>query len=190
MVLLFEGRLSTGGTFNVRTLRKLGFNWPRRHGLNEMECGSSFFPHVPGTIFLSGLSRPLSALTQWCFHALMPFLFTGRRFILIPFCNASPGTGRKSFPGQKKKRDLKLGGMIQHCRTCIIIFPFAHPQTPQHRHTCNKTRSVPSRRRRCHNNNIVSYTLFRLLHLILRFHALTQVEKYNLFEYFQSTSFN
>lgn len=54
-----------------------------------------FSPRRP-TLFFS-----LSTAARAC--SFLPEAPARRRFILIPFCNASPGTARKSFPGRKLK---------------------------------------------------------------------------------------
>lgn len=82
----------------------------------------------PGQFFQPGL-RFFSLFPPRCFRIYIrriPFYRRPRRrFILIPFCNASPGTGRKSFPGQKlkglkaRRNDSTLSYVHYHFPFCL-----------------------------------------------------------------------
>lgn len=86
-----------------------------------------------------------------------------RRFILIPFCNASPGTGRKSFPGQKlkglkaRRNDSTLSYVHYH-------FPFCSPYTSPARTKTYHSIS-PARPSLHHGRYYILFTLCRLLDL-------------------------
>lgn len=66
-----------------------------------------------------------------------------RRFILIPFCNVSPGTGRKSFPGQKlkglkaRRNDSTLSYVHYHFPFCS---PYTGPARAQKHHSISPAR--------------------------------------------------
>lgn len=102
-----------------------------------------FFPSArPKTIFLARFSPRLRFSVFRC--ARVPFYRRPRRrFILIPFCNASPGTGRKSFLGQKlkglkaRRNDSTLSYVHYH-------FPFCSPYTSPAR---TQKHTIPFRRR-------------------------------------------
>lgn len=116
-----------------------------------------FFQTSPGQFF------QLVLLSAYPFLGIPFYRRPRRRFILIPFCNVSPGTGRKSFPGQKlkglkaRRNDSTLSYVHYHFPFCCPPYTMLaqHAQnTPFHFASV----SIALRHRRYY----ILFTLYRL----------------------------